>query len=249
METSHMTTLAQKLQMFFESDCKKIEDVDKLIEHNAAQQAWLDALMLYRKGVHALQKNDLSGVENIKAANDALKKIAKLAAQKEPETALKALSESVEKVKAETISENIVDIKLQFAELYKQAKVLGFSEIMNESNFYEEDETGEDQVDENCGKIKEEASEEVVANEIADAKTDTPEEKHIFEKGFEEGRAAWKHGDALNERLNTIVEQNHGQTAHSDVLKYQEGFKEGWKFQEKLARHKTPELFENEESK
>jgi hypothetical protein len=262
-----MADLTKKLALFFESECSSLKELDVLVETTQKQKDWLDAVMLYRKGMIALQKNDIAGLESIKAANDALKAIVAKTPEEKTEISLKALNESIQKANKDNVLESIANIKLSFTPFYVEMKKGGFKEIMNESKFYEDENSSEvDQMDEDvlegdtvsnpastttptpAATIEppptpiEPAKEEPVA-EACTAK------ESAYEKGFNEARKYWKYGESHKGFLKTVVEGTLFEKPYSWVKRYEEGFAAGYAYEEQYQRDINKELFEDEDTK
>lgn len=262
-----MADLTKKLALFFESECKTLNDVDVLLENTQKQEAWLEAVMLFRKGMLALQKNDLSGLDSIRAANSALKTIVTKVPAEKPEAAkaLSALNESVEKATKDNVKESIVNIKLAFSPLYKSLKSEGFKEIINETTFYEEEmqEDGGDQLDEDTleGETVAPAPVEAPAATTpapAAETTPTPIEEPVaeskkesaYDRGFKEGQSYYKIGETHKEYLNKVIESTLYQHPYSFVERYKQGFAAGFSHAEQVDRDMNEEAYkELDESK
>lgn len=251
-----MSDLTKKLAIFFESECSTLKDLDILIENNQKQQAWLDAVLLYRKGVMALQKDDLSGIESIKAANDALKMIVSKTQNEKADVAMSAMTESITKITKESLTESLANIKLSFSPLYVAMKECGFKEIMNESKFYEDgttddaEETMKEDVIEGDPQTtvqpeptaKVEVPPAPIANAVEEPVAESKKES-MYEKGFNEGRNYWKMGESHKNFLKTVVETTLFEAPYNKVKRYEEGFAAGYAFEEQLRRDHSPELF------
>lgn len=260
-----MSDLTQKFSLFFESECKTLSELDVLLENTQKQKDWLDAVILYRKGMLAIQKNDIKGLEDIKAANEALKKVVAKTPAEKTEHALKALNESITAANAEKLVESIANVKLAFSPLYVTMKQLGYNEIVNESAFYE-DECGEaDQLDENTLEGDVPVTPQVSATPAAPVETTPPapvaaatatepakeepvaeaaKKESAYEAGFNEGRKYWKHGEGHKGFLKNVVEGTLYEKPYSYVKRYEEGFAAGYAFEEEFRKDTQPEVFE-----
>lgn len=132
-----MTEFSKTINSFFRSNAKSFSEYKELLTENQLQADWLNAVALYRKGVLALQKNDLSGIEEIKKANTELKKIVSIKNGEKAEIALNALTESI------NTDINLDLIKYNFGQLYSICKQSGLKQVINENSFYEEDGDGD----------------------------------------------------------------------------------------------------------
>lgn len=256
-----MADLTKKLALFFESECKTLTEVDVLVENTQKQEAWLEAVMLFRKGMLALQKNDLSGLESIREANSALKTIVAKVPEEKVETvkAVKALNESIEKATKETLVESIVNIKLAFTPAYKSLKEAGFKEIMNESTFYEDDsESTEEQLDETAPVVPAAtattpaptpepapvaSTPTPAAEPIEEPVAESAKKESAYERGFKEGQSYYKIGESHKEYLNKVIESTLYEQPYSFVERYKEGFAQGFAFAEQVDRDNNPSAY------
>lgn len=264
-----MSDLTQKLSLFFESECKTLSELDVLLENTQKQKDWLDAVILYRKGMLAIQKNDIKGLDDIRAANEALKKVVAKTPVEKTEHALKALTESISTATVEKLVESVANVKLAFSPLYVVMKQLGYNEIVNEAAFYEDETCAEtDQLDENTleGDVPVTpqvsampavpVTPEVAPTPVAAAASTTPEpakeepvaeaakKESAYEAGFNEGRKYWKHGEGHKGFLKNVVEGTLYEKPYSFVKRYEEGFAAGYGFEEEFRKDTQPEVFE-----
>jgi hypothetical protein len=248
-----MSDLKHKLSLFFESECKTLSELDVLLENTQKQKDWLDAVMLYRKGMIAIQKNDIKGLDDIRAANEALKKVVAKTPAEKTEHALKALNESITTATAEKLVESVANVKLAFSPLYVVMKQLGYNEIVNESAFYE-DSCGEaDQMDENTLEGDAPVTPEVAAppTPVSDVTPEPAKEEPVaeakkesaYEAGFNEGRKYWKKGEGHKNFLKSVVEGTLYEKPYSHVQRYSEGFAAGYAFEEEYRKDTQPEVF------
>lgn len=254
-----MTDLSKKLSLFFEAECSTLSELDTLLQESALQQEWLDAVALYRKGTILLQKNDLGGLDVMRAANEALKKVVDAGKKEKIENTFKALSEAIAKTTKETIVESVANIKLAFTPFYVAMKENKYKELLNENNFYDEGTEVIKEVDSETAEPDLEKEETpttpVTAVQEPVSQTSAPTEQKMesaYKKGFAEGQTYWKMGESHKGFLKTVVEQNLSEKPYSWVKRYEEGFQSGYAYAEELQRDENPDAFkvmENTEAK
>lgn len=251
-----MSDLSKKLELFFESECKTLTELDTVIKESVAQQEWLDAVALYRKGTLALQKNDLGGIEIIKAANEALKKI--VAGKTKVESVAKNLTESFDAVNKDNITESIVKMKLAFTPFYVAMKENGYKELINEETFYDDGEKilkeQELEIEPEVTSSSSDDAKPTVETLVEPAVTQVEDQKEepkksAYQEGFDAGRKYWsKDSKSHNESLKTVIEQNLYESPYNYVTRYSEGFKAGFSHERMVQEDLCPECFKNEET-
>lgn len=243
--------LSNKLKLFFVSECKSIKEVDVLVEETSLQQEWIDAVMSYRNGMLLLQKNDLSGLEYIKTANNVLKQVVAKSKKPNIENVSSSLSESIEKFNKDTIDSSVQLIKEEFSDVYVKMKENGFKPYENESNFYKED---SEIIKENDDTEMSETDDADLDDLVADdtdvitepdqaEKIEEKKEMCAYEEGFHAGRKYWKKDGKMTEALKTVVEQNLSEKPYKWVQSYQEGFSMGHKFEQRVQEEVCPDCF------
>lgn len=259
-----MTDFSKTIATFFRSDCAKYSEFKESLKESAIQEDWLSAVELYRKGILALQKNDVNALEIIKQANDSLKLIVSKKSEK-TQLNLQNLSESILGLTETNILESLALIKFNFGMLYESCKEDGFSQLLNEDTFYNEEEgDGSSAEDEMC-EDEASATEEPTTDESAEpvTPTETPtedptvtqtpvvEKKSGYAIGFEEGRKYITHhtkesvtfNRSFKESLNHIIETALHSESYSYVESYKEGFAAGCKVEESILKEMHPTIW------
>lgn len=237
--------LTSKFQQFFQSTCEKFSDFEALLTETAAQDAWMKAVELYRKGTDKLRNKDVTGSEEIAKANELLKSV------------IKAYNKDGTRVKLEQLAENAKNIKEETIE--------GFNKLVTETQaelekagmkvlLKEEAEPPVDSISGIPNQSKEDAPEKVTTNsngQEVPVKSEPEEdglvEKHPYREGFEEAMKRYTIGQNIKEVLDEIIKTHLYERTYNSVMQYQEGFKAGSKAAENLARAENPQLFDTKE--
>lgn len=174
--------LTQILPGFFQSGINSITEYKKLLKETAAQEAWVSAVKLYRAGMSKIQNKDLTGMEEIRKANEALKIIVKdYDNNGNLKTPMEQLAESIEKFD----DTKVIIMETAFKGITENLTKNGFKVI-------EEDAVLPPQ------PIEAKAEEKPVpTSELPPAPATTTEEKHPYEIGFEGQAVSDYPGSAL----------------------------------------------------
>jgi hypothetical protein len=270
-----MSDLTGKLGAFFQSPCKTFKEFEQTLitesvtSKNTAE-AWSNAVQSWRLGMKKLHSNDLTGVEDLKKANEALKAVV---SGNKKEEELKTLNESIESLKSDNLEEELEALEHQVGSLYEKLKEDGF-----ESDEELELELGGEEVEEEVPEsdllevvdVKPEFKEEEPLEDVPVIKKDEPVDaddldpidqlkevtkdvpgpqkpKSGYEDGFLAGRKRWKKGENSKALVKTIAESELREETYSYVNRYMEGFAAGFAFEEQVKRDLEPELFAEEE--
>lgn len=248
------------ISQFLRSEHSNLKDFEKLLKESELQTDWLDAVTLYRKGVLALQKNDLSGLDIIRQANDSLKKIVSVKSTDSTTSNLQALNESIVTTTQENLLEQLDLIKFNFGVLYEACTNAGYKPIENEEMFYEDEEgdgnTGDDTsgLEENTDQtvpvvdgVTETPTEKV--DPVVDAANGQPQAKESgYAAGFDAGKSymeAYSDKFTNTQTIKEAIKQKIVSELHSKpyrwVQSYQEGFLKGCTHQQEVHKELYPE--------
>jgi hypothetical protein len=135
--------LTNKLKDFFNSDYQSFKEFEetkeKVLKETTAREAWVEAVLQFRTGMAKLKDKDLSGLDDIKKANVSLKEVITNYDNKGIAKQVEQLKESIEKVKVETVNEDVELLGYQLGALYDKLKEAGMPAMLNEAEMYEAD--------------------------------------------------------------------------------------------------------------
>jgi len=242
-----MSDYTKKFADFFRSDYKTIKDFDNSLNESAVAAAWSEAVTLWRSGIKKMKENDLSGIEDIKKANEALKVVVGKSSSPDVQKQADQLNESVNTMGPNSdVEEEIEMLEYQVGALYDKLETAGSTnledpELSNTCDDLLEDDTEDE-------SIIDSTVSNVVAPEEVQLPTEVtaPVKKSGYQEGFESGKNRFKKGENAKSMVREVVEGELREEAYSFVQRYQEGFTAGFQYAEELARDLTPEMFSEE---
>lgn len=256
-----MPNFSKTLGTFFRSTNPKYSEFLEVLKENDFHQDWTEAVNLYRKGVLALQKNDITGVEIIEKANESLKRIISLKPTDNLKVNLQAFNESVVMLKE---SKDVKFVKFNFGILYESCKAAGFKSLLNEDTFYEDEgdgSAGDTNGDGNSEVIDETSvSTDATSTEItepAPIEQQLPETpKSSYKEGFEAGAAyveqcasmketKFGHSKTVNDAIKEAITTHLHTRPYNEVKKWEEGFKRGALHQEEIHKEIYADDYKN----
>lgn len=121
--------LTTKFADFFRSPHKTLKEYDQALNESALISTWSEAVTLWRAGIKKVKENDLSGLEDLKKANEALKTVVAKTSKEEIEKQAQQLNESVLTFDTKNLEEEAAALEYQLGALYDKLKEAGMPEI------------------------------------------------------------------------------------------------------------------------
>lgn len=121
--------LTKKFADFFRSPHKTLQEYDKALNESALISTWSEAVTLWRAGLKKVKENDLSGLEDLKKANEALKTVVAKTSKEDIEKQAQQLNESVLTFDTKNLEEEAAALEYQLGALYDKLKEAGMPEV------------------------------------------------------------------------------------------------------------------------
>ncbi len=260
-----MSDLTAKLKSFFHSEHNSFKSFEKSLNESVLQSEWIDAVTLFRAGMKKLKANDLTGMEDIKKANESLKVVVNGHKKDEVVKQAEQLNEAIQTVDEKNLSGEVEVLSYELGTLYDKLKEAGMPAMLNEAEMCEGEGCVAEEVAECVVPVTEEnpiSPTPVVSNPVPQVAPEnstpnsspnalptpaamTTEQKiSAYEDGFNEARKRWKMGEMPKLMSKNIVEKELSERSYSYVNRWMEGFNSGFQFQEEVARDTDPKMFE-----
>jgi hypothetical protein len=262
--------LTSKFADFFRSPHKTLKEFNEALNESASANAWSEAVTLWRTGIKKMKENDLTGIDDIKKANETLKTVVTKKPVEGVDKQLNQLNESVNSFNNENMEEEIEMLEYQVGSLVDSLHANGVELAENDDEF-ELDGCVDPTPTPNTPAVAPAASTEPakapeaakpeaapVAAPVATEPKKEPEAAPVVEtiqpkksgyaEGFAAGQLRYKKGEKLKEMVKKIVEGELFEQPYAFVQRYQEGFAAGFAYQEEVQRDMTPHLYEDSDS-
>jgi hypothetical protein len=109
--------LTTKFADFFRSEHKTLKDFDKSLNESASANAWIEAVTLWRTGIKKMKENDLTGLDDLKKANETLKTVVAKNPNEGLDKQFNQLNESVSVFNKTNMEEEIEMLEYQVGSL------------------------------------------------------------------------------------------------------------------------------------